>query len=386
MTIGRTASNAIKIKLVGGAPRAVECACCNPAPYQFILGFSVVQSRVDKAIYEPSFITELNDRLEYSAWPEESPFPCGIIKKQTYNHSNVSFGDCEFPDEYVIRNAGGSMTTELVETSQTNLISSNQKTNFKTYQSSSLVSGEVESPHWNIGDGRYGVFESANVSGNSATSTYSGTNYSKGTGAGLCGGGDDYDSTPFTFTTTLELETGSFDQFVSDVFADLPSFPAHFTDACLFMQDFPLPTSASSKIGYSAEIPAGKDCSDLKITRLDITKTKYKILHNKSPTGFLKIWVKEGDIDIATGNFSSSQVWEYTWKAASSNDPCDTFFSQEKTLDVSQADIPNLDLYPFASFTNKYAYILKYSFLQNYTPQTQGAGIYEYGIQNGFPL
>lgn len=384
MTLGRTASNAIKIKPGGGAPRAVECACCNPAPYQFVLGFSVVQSRVEKAIYEPSFITP-----DYPAWPEESPFPCGIIKKQTYSHSNASFGDCDFGDEYIIRNAGGSMTTELVENSQTNLISLNQKTNFKTYQSSSLVSGEVESPHWNLGwntGGKYGVFENANVSGNSATSTYSGMNYSKGTGVGLCGGGGGYDSTPFTFTTTLELETGSFGQFVSDVFADLPSFPAHFTDACLFMQDFVLPTSASSEIRYGAEIPAGKDCSDLKITRLDITNTIYKILHNKSPTGFLRIWVKEGDIDIATGNFSSSQVWEYTWRAASSNDPCDTFFSEEKTLDVSQADIPNLDLYPYASFTNKYAYILKYSFLQNYTPPTQGEGIYEYGIQNGFPL
>jgi hypothetical protein len=381
MTLGRSTSGNIKIKTDGGL-RAVECGCCNPAPYQFVLGFSVVQSRVEKAVYEPSFITP-----DYPAWPEESPYPCGIIKKLTYSHSNVSFGDCEFGDEYVIRNAGGSMTAELVENSQTNFISINQKTNFKTYQSSSLVSGEVESPYWNIaGDqgGKYGVFEIANVSGNSATSIYSGTNFSAGTGVGLCGGGP-YDSTPFTFTTTLELETESFGKFVKDVFEDLPSFPAHFTDACLFMQDFVLPTSASSKIAYSAEIPASKDCSDLKITRLDITNTEYKILHNKSPTGFLKVWVKEGDIDIATGNFSSSEVWEYTWQSTSTNDSCDTFFSPEKTLYVIESDIPNLDLYPVASFTNRYAYILKYSFLQNYTPQTQGEGIYEYSINNGFP-
>lgn len=58
MTLGRTASNAIKIKTDGGAPRAVECACC------LSCGFAVPTPPVD----DPDFF------LKLSGGPSVTPF------------------------------------------------------------------------------------------------------------------------------------------------------------------------------------------------------------------------------------------------------------------------------------------------------------------------
>jgi hypothetical protein len=202
---------------------------------------------------------------------------------------------------------------------------------------------------------------------------------------------------PATVTYAFDEEASS--AFISSAMGALPSFPSYSTARIC---EVGLSESAESSFYVEAIMSPSSVTEECPATNLvskvSGKKTKFKIIHNVSPTSYLKVWVKRGKIDINTGDFSSASVeiyeideGDFEGNPQSAIDPgCTAFYSNEYTLDLQIGDYESADDWinnGGIGRADEYAYILKYSFVEGYEPPTTGTGINERCAApcNGYP-
>lgn len=200
-------------------------------------------------------------------------------------------------------------------------------------------------------------------------------------------------------TVTYEFDEEASSAFISSALGAMPSFPSYSTASIC---EVTLSQSAESSYYVEAIMPPSSVTEECPATNLvskvSGKKTKFKIIHNVSPTKYLKVWIKRGKIDINTGDFSESSVEIYEIdeedfqnNPQSATDPgCTAFYSNEYTLNLQIGAYESADDWinnGGIGRADEYAYILKYSFVADYEPPTTGTGINERcdGPCNGYP-
>jgi hypothetical protein len=429
MTLGRTSDNKIKIKTDGGL-RAVECACC-VSPPPFVIGlvsvhFASAKTRCAISAYEAimkstsayrgeSFLVG-NDNVPFECYESlllANKSLCDVVTEIAISESPSSQRLCCF-----VQNDEEFITTErdfgfnysyknelanFTETTSSDIYSattSTQNTCAETEtrtpaadQTSALLgaSGACESG-FELGEVTYdcgtytapGNFEFGQITFLSHTGECNIENSESG-----------YSQQSVTGPTTdLTFDTVENSEFAGEVQSTEPKFPNYPAINCLVEQVFYPPASTSSE--FSAEVYISEFCDPVKkiLTSCSRKKTKFKIVHNVSPTGYLKVWVKKGRLILGTQDFEYFTYETYIHSVDITTIPqsaraCTIYYSNEweltDDLDI-QSFLDSMESgYIEQSGDVDYAYIVKYSFVEGYEPQTTGSGTNETSYENGFP-
>lgn len=446
----------------GGRPSVIlkngklSCTCCEPpGPYTFRLGLSIVEVHASKS--RCASLNGLSDAwFSHIDWgnPEIQHLPVAAEDFYFYNYEALNPGLCKWSKEINVTEPNSSRTlcinpnpeqqeafnTPVVDNfgfqylkkwveSETNTtdISGDQ---FGLAMSSIFRKRTLTDSSCNIQENRTGGLSVSSARPGAwglGTITHPGsvtessisfdsfevehwTKCDTNNGAYSNEDGEaDYKSMPGSTANFSYDETENSD-FKSQALARLPAFPEYPSPDICSGADILMLGSADSSwkltkgwIFESTEpvtIPEGVDCGfeNRSLASVYAKKTKFKIVHNISPTGYLKVWIKRGKINPETGDFLSSSIETYeieTDPQTIPNKPCTLFYSQEFSLDVAVPDLselPTTDIYGFERFewesSDEYAYILKYSFAPDYAPPTTGTGINERcsgDYCNGYP-
>jgi len=426
MNLGRTASNAIKIKTDGGTTHAVECACC-ATEHPFVLGFASTHSVVAKArcgiAGNDALIKSAgahgiflggNDNVPYDCYESlllQNKSLCDVVSAIVVSESPSSQRRCCYGNEeyfviesnfgfdYSYKNEedGFTETTSsdlyAATTSRQNVCAETETRTPAADQTSALdASGGCQGVADEVGEVTYdcgtytapGSFAFGQITFPNHTGACNFQNLEDGYSQKSVTG----PTTNFTFDTVGNTE------FAAEVQSAAPPFPSYPTINCLVGQGFYPPASTSSE--FSAEVYVSEFCDPVKrvLSSYSTKSTKFKVVHNVSPTGYLKVWVKKGRVILGAPVFESYTYETYVHSVNISTIPqnqraCTVYYSNEWEL-TANFDIQSIiDLmdggYVEQSGDIEYAYIVKYSFVESYEPQTTGSGTNETSNANGYP-
>jgi len=427
MNLGRTASNAIKIKTDGGTTHAVECACC-ATEHPFVLGFASTHSVVAKArcgiaghdaLIKSAMAHGIflggNDSAPYDCYESlllQNKSLCDVVSAIVVSESPSSQRRCCYGNEeyfviesnfgfdYSYKNEedGFTETTSsdlyAATTSRQNVCAETETRTPAADQTSALgASGGCQGVADEVGEVTYdcgtytapGSFAFGQITFPNHTGACNFQNLEDGYSQKSVTG----PATNFTFDTVGN--TG----FAAEVQSAAPPFPSYPTINCLVGQGFYPPASTSSE--FSAEVYVSEFCDPVKriLTSYSTKSTKFKVVHNVSPTGYLKVWVKKGRFILGAPEFESYTYETYVHSVDISTIPqnqrsCTVYFSNEWELTANfyiESLIDSMDGggYVEQSGDIEYAYIVKYSFVESYEPQTTGSGTNETSNANGYP-
>jgi len=429
MTLGRTASNAIKIKTDDGL-RAVECDCCVPPPdWAFSIGFIKVESSVEitkcatrdfiiKAL-EQHYSVEgcgpwcINNDPLWDCYAYTPPVVCRWATGINVTEPKQTASRCE--DGQLVQTSYGfdysaRYTEDGFETNNANTFNPYIKKNHSQSKCSfadertgnlSILGADIHSfPSCQSTENEktLGAFEVFDLTSCEVEN-------------------EDYEIKSVDGSTSSFIFSKESDNsFLQKPLANFPSFPAYSSELCEQICYGPpddqfcevgvvlLPESAESAYfvaiqGPAADTGSEEPCAEL-VSIVSGIKTNFKIIHNVSPTKYLKVWIKRGKININTGDFLSSFIETYVCTPQKFNSnpqtniypECAAFYSAEYSLDL---EIPTIETLKSVGIENdyfigradEYAYILKYSFVADYEPPTTGTGINERcdGFCNGYP-